>query len=163
MLSGLSKKFGSMRHSISSEPFIRLTSDCLRGGSNLRVPRHSYSPKDTRHFPIREWLCLGADLSTRRTLSCVLQGQKAPILRGYWRIVDYYLQIQKDLRLYGGPSRVRTILHLRIPSTYPIWVQTGPISHRRFCGQNLSRSALAISHQRVNAARSPHNRAAGGT
>ena len=28
MLSGFSKNFGSMRHSISSEPFIHLTSDC---------------------------------------------------------------------------------------------------------------------------------------
>ena len=32
------RKLGSMRHSISSEPFIHLISDCLRGGSNLRVP-----------------------------------------------------------------------------------------------------------------------------
>jgi hypothetical protein len=28
----------SVRHSISSEPFIYLISDCLQGGSNLRVP-----------------------------------------------------------------------------------------------------------------------------
>jgi hypothetical protein len=55
-------------------------------------PRHSYFPKDTRHFPIREWLCLGADFSTRRILSCVLQEQKARILRGYLEIVGCNLQ-----------------------------------------------------------------------
>ena len=83
-------------------------------------PRHSCYPKDTRHFPIREWFCLAADLSTRRILSCVLQEQYAPILPGYWRIVGYYLQIQKDLRLYGGPSRERIILHRRNAPTNPI-------------------------------------------
>ena len=86
-------------------------------------------PKDTRHLPSREWLCLAADFTMRRILSCVLQEQKASILRGYWRIVGYYLQIQRDLRLFGGPSRERTILHCRIPSRNPIWVQTGLISH----------------------------------
>src|SRR5665213_798779 len=114
MLSGLSKKFGSIRHSTSSGPFIYVIADFLLGGSNLRVPRHYYFPKDTRHFRMREWLCLAADFSARRILSCVLQEQKAPILRGYWRIVGYYLQIQKDRRLFGGPTRERTILHPRI-------------------------------------------------
>jgi hypothetical protein len=81
----------------------------------------------------------------RRIPSCVLQEQKAPILRGYWRIVGYYLQIQKDQRLYGSAGSLkRTILHRRIPSTNPIWVQTGPISHFRLCGQNVSMSTLAI-------------------
>ena len=92
------ENFGSIRHSISSEPFIHLISDCLRGGSNLRIPDIPSFPKDTRHFPIREWLCLAADFSTRRILSCVLQEQKAPILRGYWRIVGCNLQILKRLK-----------------------------------------------------------------
>ena len=53
--------------------------------------RHSYFPKDTRHFPIREWVCLVADFSARRILSCVLQEQNTPILRGNLGIVGYYL------------------------------------------------------------------------
>jgi hypothetical protein len=62
---------------------LNLISDCLRGGSNLRVP--DIPPKDTRHFPIREWLCLAADFSTRRILSCVLQEQKSCIFAGkFW-------------------------------------------------------------------------------
>lgn len=49
----------------------------------IRLPRQSCAcPKDTRHFPIREWLCLGADFIARRILSCVLQEQKAHISRG---------------------------------------------------------------------------------
>ena len=32
------ENFGSMRHSISSEPFIHLISDRSRGDSNLRIP-----------------------------------------------------------------------------------------------------------------------------
>jgi hypothetical protein len=83
-------------------------------------PRRSYIPKDTRHFPRREWLCLAADFSARRILSCVLQDQKSPMLRGSLGIAGYYLQIQTDTRLHGGPSRDRTILHLRIQSTNPI-------------------------------------------
>ena len=75
---------------------------------NLCVPRHSYFPGDTRHFPIREWLCLGADLKPRRILSCLLQEQKACILRGNLGIVGCNLQISEDLRLYGGPGRDRT-------------------------------------------------------
>ena len=45
-------------------------------------PRDSYFPRDTRHFPIRERLCLAADFGARRILSCVLQEQNTPILRG---------------------------------------------------------------------------------
>ena len=50
-------------------------------------------PKDTRHFPIREWLCFGQSFKTRRILSCVLQEQKARILRGNLGVVLYKLQI----------------------------------------------------------------------
>ena len=41
-----------------------------------------YFPKDTRHFPIREWLCLRADFSARRILSRVLQEQKGAHFAG---------------------------------------------------------------------------------
>jgi hypothetical protein len=34
----IGKNFGSIQESISSEPFINLMSDCLRGGLNLRFP-----------------------------------------------------------------------------------------------------------------------------
>ncbi len=67
-----------------------------------------------------------------------------PILRGYRRIVGLYLQIQKDRRLFGGPSRERTILHRRIPSTSPTWVQTGPISHCRLRTERVNERAMAI-------------------
>ena len=119
----------------------------LRSALKPGIARNFPRRKDTRHFKIREWLCSGADFSTRRILSCVLQEQMSPMLRGYWRIAGCYLQIQKDVRLYGGPSRKRTILHRRIPSSNPIWAQTGPISHCRLCGQNVSMSALAISRK----------------
>jgi hypothetical protein len=52
---------------------------------------HAYALEDTRHLPIREWPCLAVDFTARRILSCVLQEQKAPILRGYWRIVGWNL------------------------------------------------------------------------
>ena len=36
----------------------------------------NFRSKDTRHFPIREWLYLAADFNAQRILSCVLQEQK---------------------------------------------------------------------------------------
>ena len=111
--------------------------------------RHSYFPKDTRHFPIREWLCLAADFSTRRILSCVLQEQKAPILRGYFGIVGFYLQIQKDPRLFGGPGRDRTddLFHamearsqLRHRPTEKLPLVYTSLAHRRD-GRNQPRSS----------------------
>jgi hypothetical protein len=92
------ENLGSIRYSISSEPFIHLISDYLRGGSNLRVPDIPTFPKDTRHFPIREWLCLGADFIARRILSCVLQEQKARILRGNW---GFMFVIYRFKQTYG--------------------------------------------------------------
>ena len=112
----ISKNFGSIRHSISSEPFVRLISDCARRFKSAR-PRHSYFPKDTRHFPIREWLCLGADISMRRNLSCVLQEQRARILRVDLGSVGCDLHILKDLRLYGGAGSLgRTALSRHFPA-----------------------------------------------
>ena len=121
------ENFGSIRHSISSEPFIHLTSDCLRGGSNLRVPTFLLL-KDTRHFPIREWLCLGANFSTRRILSCVLQEQKAPILRGSLGIVGYYLQIQKAQDCMVDQVESEPFSTAEFPCINPICAQTSPIS-----------------------------------
>ena len=81
MLSGLSKNFGSIDTRFpASHSFVSYL--IAYEAVQICASRHSYFPKDTRHFPIREWLCLAADFSTRRILSCVLQEQKAPILRG---------------------------------------------------------------------------------
>jgi hypothetical protein len=59
-------------------------------------------------FPIREWLCYGPGFKTRRILSCVLQEQEAPILRGNLGISGCKLKILKRLGLRGGPDRDRT-------------------------------------------------------
>lgn len=78
-------------------------------------PRHAHFPKDTRHFPIREWLRLGADFSARRIISCVLQKQRARILWGNSGVAGWNLQIWKHSRLYGGArSPEQTILSLCI-------------------------------------------------
>ena len=45
-------------------------------------PRHFHFRKDTRHFPIREWLCLGAEFSARRIFSCVLPRAKGTHFAG---------------------------------------------------------------------------------
>jgi hypothetical protein len=45
---------------------------------------------------------------TRRILSCVLQEQEAPILRGNLGISRCKLEILKGLGLRGGPDRDRT-------------------------------------------------------
>jgi hypothetical protein len=112
----------------------------LRGSFASARPRHSYFPKDTRHFQIGEWLCLGADSKPRRIFSCVLQEQKARILRASLGITSCKSQFINNLILYGGASRERTILHRRIPSTNQIWVQS-PSPVIRI---NVSLSALAI-------------------
>jgi len=70
-------------------------------------------------FPIREWLCYGPGFKTRRILSCVLQEQEAPILRGNLGISRCKLEILKGLGLRGGGNRERTILHRRIPFNNP--------------------------------------------
>ena len=59
-------------------------------------------------FPIREWLCYGPGFKTRRILSCVLQEQEAPILRGNLGISRCKLEILKGLGLRGGPDRDRS-------------------------------------------------------
>ena len=96
-------------------PHIRL----LVRRFNSARPRRCSFPEDTRHFPIRERLCSGPGFKTRRILSRVLHEQKTPILRGDRTVVRCKLQILKYLRLYGGPSRERTILHRRIPVNNP--------------------------------------------
>ena len=72
------------------------------------APRRFSFPEDTRHVPIREWLCSGPGFRTRRILPGVLHEQKALILRGNLRVSLCKLQILKDLLLYGGPGRDRT-------------------------------------------------------
>lgn len=102
------RKLWIIRPSISSEPRFK----------SARL-RHSFFPEDTRHFPIREWLCSGPGFKTRRILSCVLQEQEAPILRGNLGISRCKLEILKGLGLRGGGNRERTILHRRIPFNNP--------------------------------------------
>ena len=78
------------------------------GPDQFRAPPESPFPEDTRHFPIREWLCSGRGLKARRILSCVLQEQKVPIMRGKSAISLCKSNKMKYLQLIGGPGRDRT-------------------------------------------------------
>ena len=72
------------------------------------APRPSTFPKDTRHFPNREWLSSRPSFKPRRILSRVLHQQEVPIVRGNSRISCCKLKILKGLGLRGGPGRDRT-------------------------------------------------------
>src|ERR1035438_8178070 len=75
---------------------------------NSARPRRSSFPEDTRHCPIREWLCSGRGSRTRRILSSVLHEHEALILRGNSGLSCRKIKILKYLRLIGGPDRDRT-------------------------------------------------------
>ena len=47
------------------------------------------------------------------------EGRKHTFLRGNWTMCEENSQIAQTLRLFGGPSRERTILHRRIPVNNP--------------------------------------------
>jgi hypothetical protein len=74
-------------------------------------------------FPDQRIALFWPGFKTRRILSRVLHEQKTPTLRGNRTVVRCKSQILRYLRLRGGGSRERTILHHRIPSITPIWVQ----------------------------------------
>ena len=85
-------------------PHIRLL---VRRFNSARPRRCSY-PRDTRHFPIGEYLCSGPGFKTRRILSRVLHEQKSPIGQGSRAVYRCKLQSLKYLKRIGGPDRDRT-------------------------------------------------------
>jgi len=115
----------SVRRSISSEPsFISYRTACeapnvCASPTFLVSGGHSAFP-DQRIGPISTRI-----LKAENPLLCPPGAESTHFARNLG-IVGCNLQISEDLRLYGGPSRERTILHRRIPSTNP---NLGPISH----------------------------------
>jgi hypothetical protein len=122
-----------IRPSISSEPRFKSSRSL-----------HSFFPEDTRHFPIREWLCSWPGFKTRRILSSVLHEWKSPILRGNRTVVRCKLHILRYRRLYGGGNRERTILHRRIPFNNPNLGPTWSVLVKRPEGA-MSPSAIWLS------------------
>jgi hypothetical protein len=68
----------------ASHSFI--SPDCLQGGSNLRVPD---TPTSEGHsaFSDQRMALFRSKFQYAENLLLVLEEQKAPVLRGYWRIV----------------------------------------------------------------------------
>ena len=93
----ISKNFGSVRHSISSEPFMRLISDSLRGGSNLRVPgiptfRRTLGISRSENGSVQEQISVRGESSPMS-----LRSKRRPFCGEVWGLLAMICRFKKTL------------------------------------------------------------------
>jgi hypothetical protein len=86
---------------------------------NPRSARNFPDPKDTLHSRLENGVDFCKNPASGELSPVSFEDRKPTFSGGNWTICEESSQIAQTLRLYGGGSRERTILHRRNPLNHP--------------------------------------------